>query len=91
MESTIKLDQFLKLAAVVRSGGEAKYLIQTGQVSVNGKIETRRGRKLRAGDVVSVEDEVFEVDVMDEALDEYEDFEDRNKRSERREHRERSE
>lgn len=48
----IKLDQFLKLAGVTRSGGEAKVLIQSGEVLVNGQIETRRGRKLRHGDVV---------------------------------------
>lgn len=48
----IKLDQFLKLAGVVRSGGEAKVLIQSGQVTVNGATETRRGRKLYHGDVV---------------------------------------
>ena len=57
MEETIKLDQFLKLANVVQTGGEAKRLIQAGVVLVNGQIETRRGRKLRQGDVVTVEDE----------------------------------
>lgn len=94
MEATIKLDQFLKLADVVRSGGEAKYLIQSGQVSVNGKVETRRGRKLRAGDVVSVEDDELVVDVeIDETGedDDFEEIEDRSRRSERRERRERSE
>ena len=63
MEQTIKLDQFLKLADLVQSGGEAKHLIQSGAVRVNGKVETRRGRKLRAGDVVAIEDEEFVVDV----------------------------
>jgi len=53
----IKLDQFLKLAQVVQSGGEAKALIQSGQVMVNGVVETRRGRKLRPGDIVLVEGE----------------------------------
>jgi ribosome-associated protein len=56
-EETIKLDQFLKLAQIVQSGGEAKMLIQSGQVMVNGEVETRRGRKLRPGDVVVVEGE----------------------------------
>ncbi|MCC6169133.1 MAG: RNA-binding S4 domain-containing protein [Caldilineaceae bacterium] len=60
---TIKLDQFLKLAQVVQSGGEAKYLIQSGAVQVNGQIETRRGRKLRHGDVVVVEGEELVVQV----------------------------
>lgn len=53
----IKLDQFLKLAHVAQTGGEAKLLIQSGHVLVNGQIETRRGRKLRPGDVVMVDDD----------------------------------
>jgi len=62
MEETIKLDQFLKLAQVVESGGQAKQLIQTGLVFVNGSIEMRRGRKLRAGDVVVVDGEELVVE-----------------------------
>jgi len=62
---TIKLDQFLKLAQVVHSGGEAKQLIRTGLVEVNGQVETRRGRKLVHGDVVHVDDEELHV-VIDE-------------------------
>jgi ribosome-associated protein len=53
----IKLDQFLKLARIVQSGGEAKHLILSGAVRVNGQVETRRGRKLRHGDVVVVDGE----------------------------------
>ena len=48
----MKLDQFLKWQNLVSSGGEAKNLIQSGSVKVNGKIETRRGRKLNRGDKV---------------------------------------
>lgn len=48
----ITLEEFLKLVDVVASGGEAKRLIQSGQVRVNGEVELRRGRKLRAGDRV---------------------------------------
>lgn len=48
----ITLGQFLKLVDVVNSGGEAKQLILSGQVEVNGEAETRRGRKLFAGDIV---------------------------------------
>lgn len=55
-EETIKLDQFLKLADVVQSGGEAKHLIRSGMVQVNGETETRRGRKLRAGDEVVIDE-----------------------------------
>ena len=56
MEEFIKLDQFLKLAQVVQTGGEAKHLIQSGAVMVNGVEETRRGRKLYHGDQVQLED-----------------------------------
>jgi ribosome-associated protein len=50
----IKLDSFLKAVDVVSSGGEAKMLIQDGHVLVNGKIESRRGKKLRQGDRVAL-------------------------------------
>ena len=50
----IELAQFLKLQRVVGSGGEAKLLVQSGQVTVNGEVETRRGRKLQPGDVVQL-------------------------------------
>ncbi|MBF2027498.1 MAG: RNA-binding S4 domain-containing protein [Oscillatoriales cyanobacterium C42_A2020_001] len=49
----IKLDQFLKLKGIVQTGGQAKLLIQAGEVEVNGAVETRRGRKLVKGDRVS--------------------------------------
>ena len=49
---TMKLDQFLKWHNVVSTGGEAKVLIKSGQVEVNGDIEKRRGRKLVKGDKV---------------------------------------
>ena len=48
----MKLDQFLKWHNFVSSGGEAKILIKSGVIKVNGKIETRRGRKLVKGDKV---------------------------------------
>ena len=50
--SFIELDRFLKLADLAATGGQAKQLIRAGLVQVNGQTETRRGRKLRAGDVV---------------------------------------
>ena len=50
----IKLDQFLKWQGIVQTGGEAKIRIKEGEVIVNGEIETRRGKKLRTGDRVSV-------------------------------------
>ena len=48
----IQLDQFLKLNGLTQSGGEAKFLIQDGQVKVNGVVETRRKKKLRDGDKI---------------------------------------
>lgn len=52
-EEFIKLGQALKAVGYVESGVEAKEVIQDGQVTVNGEVETRRGRKLYAGDIVS--------------------------------------
>jgi ribosome-associated protein len=66
MGEYIKLDQFLKLAQVVQTGGAAKMLIQSGQVQVNGEVETRRGRKLYHGDVVVVDGEELVVQTTDE-------------------------
>ena len=53
-DDTIRLGQFLKLANLVESGGEAKPLIADGAVTVNGEVETRRGRQLVSGDVVAL-------------------------------------
>lgn len=55
-QPTIRLDQFLKLKGLVRSGGEAKYLIQSGQVKLNGQVETRRSKKIHPGDVITLGD-----------------------------------
>ena len=55
------LGQALKVASLVGSGGEAKVVIQAGEVLVNGEVETRRGRKLEEGDVVEVGEEQLEV------------------------------
>ena len=49
----IKLQDFLKFCDAVSSGGMAKNFIQNGEIAVNGETETRRGRKLYPGDVVS--------------------------------------
>ncbi|NEO84509.1 MAG: RNA-binding S4 domain-containing protein [Spirulina sp. SIO3F2] len=59
----IKLDQFLKLKGVAATGGQAKMMIQDGIVTVNGETETRRGKKLRTGDRVVVNEEVFVVEL----------------------------
>jgi ribosome-associated protein len=53
----ITLDALLKATGLATSGGTAKMLIAQAQVQVNGEVETRRGRKLRAGDEVRLGDE----------------------------------
>ena len=63
--NTIKLDQFLKFVGIAPTGGQAKLMIQDGDVRVNGTIETRRGRKLVPGDKVTVVGQTFEVDLND--------------------------
>jgi ribosome-associated protein len=55
------LGRAIKASGLVGTGGEAKVLIQAGEVSVNGEIETRRGRRLEEGDVVEVGDERLEI------------------------------
>jgi ribosome-associated protein len=50
----IRLGQFLKLADLIDTGGEAKVLIASGDVTVNGQVDLRRGRQLNPGDVVAV-------------------------------------
>ncbi|MGG6293856.1 RNA-binding S4 domain-containing protein [Leptolyngbya sp. AN02str] len=57
----IKLDQYLKLMGLVQTGGEAKLLIQAGEVKVNGVVETRRGRKLVSGDRLMTLGQTFTV------------------------------
>ena len=60
----IKLDQLLKLAGWVGSGGQAKDLIATGEIRVNGQVETRRGKKLTTGDQVQFMDEIVEIESL---------------------------
>jgi ribosome-associated protein len=59
MEESLSLDNFLKLCGIASTGGHAKVLIQTGEIKVNGEIETRRRRKLKAGDVVEFDGHEF--------------------------------
>ena len=58
---TIRLSQLLKLANVVQDGAEAKFRIVGEEVTVNGDVEIRRGRKLRNGDRVEFDGETYEV------------------------------
>ena len=57
----IRLDNLLKYAGAVDTGGAAKYVIQDGQVLVNGEVCTMRGKKMRNGDKAQIEDLVLEV------------------------------
>lgn len=61
VDGPIALGAFLKLAGVAGTGGHAKVVVQSGEVTVNGATETRRGRTLRAGDVVGVSGREFRV------------------------------
>ena len=61
----IKLQDLLKLAGVVYTGGEAKVLIQEGAVTVNGEVCTQRGKKLRPGDTVRLGDAALTVQYAD--------------------------
>ncbi|MFE6235426.1 RNA-binding S4 domain-containing protein [Cellulosimicrobium sp. NPDC057862] len=54
-DDVIRLGQFLKLAGLAESGAEARELVTDGEVRVNGDVDTRRGRQLHRGDVVSVD------------------------------------
>jgi ribosome-associated protein len=53
-DGTIRLGQFLKLADLIQAGGDAKALLAEEGVTVNGDVETRRGRQLVRGDVVCI-------------------------------------
>ncbi|MGL5930780.1 MAG: RNA-binding S4 domain-containing protein [Dermatophilaceae bacterium] len=53
-DESIRLGQLLKLAGLVDDGAAARELVERGEVTVNGDVETRRGRQLRPGDQVSL-------------------------------------
>lgn len=57
----IRLDDFLKLNDAVQSGGHAKFVIQGGEVRLNGEICTQRGKKLRPGDSVDFNGFIYNV------------------------------
>ena len=62
-EDYIKLGQALKAVGLVESGVDAKFVIQDGLVKVNGQIETQRGKKLVAGDVVEFDGETIKIEL----------------------------
>ena len=58
----IKLGQALKATGLVESGVDAKFVIQDGLVKVNGQVETQRGKKLVAGDIVEYDGESIKIE-----------------------------
>ncbi|UQV60396.1 RNA-binding S4 domain-containing protein [Corynebacterium propinquum] len=67
--ASIKLGQFIKLASLVATGGEAKELIAAGAVTVNGAPVDKRGAALHPGDVVCIDDECVLVAAADDLAD----------------------
>jgi ribosome-associated protein len=62
-DNPIQLDQFLKLKGLVSTGGQAKLVIQDGQVLLNGQVETRRKKKLKPGDKVTFRNRTLIVEI----------------------------
>ena len=62
----IKLQDLLKFAAVASTGGEAKLMVQEGEVQVNGEVCTMRGKKIRPGDDVLVSGQHYKVKYADQ-------------------------
>lgn len=62
-EEYIRLDHLMKFSGLCDTGGRAKYLIQNGEVKLNGETCTMRGKKLRSGDQVTYRDRTVEVAV----------------------------
>lgn len=62
-EDYIKLGQALKAAGLVESGVDAKFVIQDGKVKVNGQVETQRGKKLVAGDMVDFQGDTIKIEI----------------------------
>lgn len=61
VDGPVTLGGFLKYCGAVATGGQAKRLVQAGAVRVNGRVETRRGHRLREGDVVAVAGQEYRV------------------------------
>lgn len=57
----VTLGQFLKLANLIQTGGEAKFYLKENKVIVNGEEDNRRGRKLYSRNIVEVENQTFEI------------------------------
>ena len=62
VDEVIRLDQYMKIQGMVGTGGQAKLVIQGGEVLVNGEVETRRKKKLKQGDEVTFNGETWVVE-----------------------------
>ena len=62
-EEFIRLDNLMKFSGLCNSGGRAKYLIQNGEVKLNGEVCTMRGKKIRPGDKIEYQNRMIEVTV----------------------------
>lgn len=60
-EEFIRLDNLLKFTGLAETGGQAKYIIQNGMVTVDGEVCTMRGKKIRAGSIIEYDDRTIEV------------------------------
>lgn len=61
-EEYIRLDNLMKYSGLCNSGGRAKYLIQNGEVKLNGEVCTMRGKKIRSGDMVEYQNKTIKVE-----------------------------
>ena len=57
----ITLGQFLKLANIIQTGGEAKSFLANHQVKIDGEFDNRRGRKLRGGEIIEILGQTYEI------------------------------
>lgn len=62
-EEFIRLQDLLKFAGITPTGGQAKFLIQNGEIKVNGEVCTMRGKKMRNGDTAQYNDRIIEVKI----------------------------
>lgn len=62
-EEFIRLDNLMKFSGLCNTGGRAKYLIQNGEVKLNGEVCTMRGKKIRPGDKIEYQNRMIEVTV----------------------------
>ncbi len=60
-EEYIELIKLLKLLGIAESGGDAKQIVENGDVIVNDEVEFRKRKKLRSGDIVEIGDETIEI------------------------------